>query len=200
MQSIAALTTTFTPASSCLGDTNIWLVYDVEFRNCFLTNSFCSYYFLQGPLSTSACLPPSYGGSENTFYYPGICPSGYTSACTSVQSLGTYSVTVQICCPIRFVFLPPHLYNRNYVHPLVNTASGFQCQSNRNLYWQTTLGCFAPFRTLETIYVTATQSNMHTTALTTATVGKNDAVNAYAIAIQISVPSTTKANLPRFLS
>jgi hypothetical protein len=110
--SIEALTTTFTPASSCLGNTNIWLINLLEICP---NSSPCPYYFLQGPPSTSDCLPQSYGGSEYSFYYPGICPSGYTSACTSIKSLGTYTVTVQICCPTRFVFLLPLLF-RNYVY------------------------------------------------------------------------------------
>jgi hypothetical protein len=103
--SIAPLPTTFTPASSCLGDNNIWQIF---FESDL-------YYFMQGPPSdlNLGCLPPSYGDSEYTFYYPGICPSGYTAACTSVKSLGTYTATVQICCPTRLVFPLPSTF-RNY--------------------------------------------------------------------------------------
>jgi hypothetical protein len=66
---------------------------------------------MQGPPSTSGCLPPGYG--ENTIYYQSVCPLGYTKACTSLQTVlettsvlefGTYTLmTVQICCPTRFV-------------------------------------------------------------------------------------------------
>lgn len=118
--SIPALPTTFTPASSCLSNTNIWLVYHDNKFNCFSSYA-CPYYFLQGPLDTSDCLPPNYEDSEDTFYSPGICPSGYTSACTSAQSLGTYAVTVQICCPTGFVFLLPLIFlisDRNYAYSL----------------------------------------------------------------------------------
>jgi hypothetical protein len=102
--SIPALPATFTPASSCLGNTNIWLVYHSNKYNCFSSYT-CPYYFLQGPLSTSDCLQPSYEDLEDTFCSSRICPSGYTSACTSTHSLGTHAVTVQICCPTGFVFL-----------------------------------------------------------------------------------------------
>ena len=104
--SVAALTTTFTPAPSCLGNSNIWQIH--YGTNC----AACPYYFLQGPPSTSDCLPPSYAGSEYTFYYPGICPSGYTSACTSVKSLGSYTATVEICCPAGLVPLFPFFFKK----------------------------------------------------------------------------------------
>jgi hypothetical protein len=183
-----ALTTTFTPASSCLGGSNIWQIY----LDCPYSCS--STYFLQGPPSTyaSGCLPPSYQGSEYTFYYPGICPSCYTSACTSVKSLGTYTVTVQICCPTRFVFLLLHNF-RNYVYTLVSIAGRFQCHSTGA--WQKTLGCVGSPFTADIIPVTASQDG--TTSLTAVRVNTlTDSVNAYAIAIQIPVLSTNnKVNL-----
>src|ERR1700735_992507 len=99
--SFLPLTTTFTPPSSCLGTNNIWnIIYSPSFD-----------YFVQGPPSTyrSDCLPsgykvPSSGDSDFTFYSPGICPSGYTSACPSTKTFGPSTVTVQICCPPGFVF------------------------------------------------------------------------------------------------
>ncbi|KAN0075868.1 hypothetical protein V8E54_007138 [Elaphomyces granulatus] len=159
---LEALTTTFTPARSCLGDSNIWQLPYLQ-----------AVYYLQGPpsISYSGCLPPSYRGSEFTFYYPGICPSGYTSACTSVKSLGTYTVTVQICCP----------------------TSGFQCQSQLSYYWQTTLGCFTPFNAHGILSVTVSTAGIIT--VSAVTVDTTDAVNAYAIAIQTSVLSTNKGIL-----
>jgi hypothetical protein len=156
------------------------------------------YLFLARAPSTyaSGCLPPSYQGSEYTFYYPGICPSGYTSACTSVKILGTYTVTVQICCPTRFVFLLLHNF-RNYVYTLVSIAGRFQCQSTGASLrdWQKTLGCIGSPFTTDIIPVTASQDG--TTSLTAVRVNTlTDSVNAYAIAIQISVLSTNnKVNL-----
>jgi hypothetical protein len=82
---------------------------------------------------------------------------------------------------------------------VVNTASGFQCRSNPSSYWQMTLGCFTPFTTAEFIPATATQQGVLTSEVLTVAVGTADAVNAYAIAIQISALST-KANLPKVLS
>jgi len=156
------LPTTFTPPSSCLASTNIWAITTATF--C-ATSTLCPYYLMQGPPTTDSCLPPSYGG-EFSFYLPGECPSGYTSACTSVKSLGAYTVTVSICCP----------------------AGGFQCQSNPSLEWQTTLGCFTPFTRTETLTVIGSQTG--TTSINTVTVSSQDAANAYAIAIQIPGPTT----------
>jgi hypothetical protein len=161
--SLVPLTTTFTPSSSCLASDNIWEI--------FISTS--TAYFLQGPPSTSDCLPsgyevPSYGdsGLGFTFYFPGICPSGYTAACTSTNGLGPYTVTMQMCCP-----------------------SSFQCQFSPILEWQTTLGCFNPFTATETITVIASESG--TTSTTSASINPSGAVNAYAIAIAIRNPGSS---------
>jgi hypothetical protein len=114
--SLVTLPTTFTPSSSCLASSNVW--------DIITTTTFCSTpchgYFLQGPPSTSDCLPLSYQESPSTFYLPGGqgCPPGYSSACVSTKSLGAYTVSLEICCP-RFVYPRPLVF-RNYVYPLAN--------------------------------------------------------------------------------
>ena len=205
---MTTLQTTFTPASSCLGSNNIWQIITM---NPCPTISLCSEYLLQGPPSTSDCLPPGYGG--NTIYYPGICPSGYSKACTSLQTVletttnvldvGIYTVmTVQICCPTRFVSSLPFVF-RGYIYPLVNTAS-FGCQSASDFDYKSTLGCFSPFgEGTEIIPVTVSQGS--TTTLGTVTQSSPGGVNAYTIqvAVQISNSGThpsTKANFPGMLS
>jgi hypothetical protein len=206
--STTSLPTTFTPASSCLGSNNIWNIILTTF--CPIPQE-CPEYLMQGPPSTSGCLPPGYG--ENVIYYPGICPSGYTTACTSIQTVletsstsvldfgAFYTVmTAQICCPTRFVFSLPFVF-RNHIYPLVNTAS-FVCNPKPGFDYQSSLGCFSPFTKPETIpvIVSATGATMRGT-ITQSSGG----VNAYTIqvAVQISnsgTHSSTKANFPGMLS
>lgn len=183
--SFVPLTTTFTPASSCLGSNNIWqIIYTTP---CSSAREICSeFYYIQGPPSTSDCLPSSYQApgdpvSGFTFYYPGICPSGYEIACSSTKSLGPYTATAQICCPSRFVS-PLRLVVRNYAYPKL--ANSFECQSSPSLEWQTTLGCYTPFTITTTIAVTVSETGATTTAL----VSPNGAVNAYAIAVATQNP------------
>jgi hypothetical protein len=173
----------------------------------------CPEYLMQGPPSTSGCLPPSYG--ENVIYYPGICPSGYTKACTSIQTVletfstsvldpGAYYMTVmtaEICCPTRFVFSLPFVF-RNHIYPLVNIAS-FVCIGKPGFDYQSSLGCFSPFTKPETIPVIVSATG--TTMLGTITQSSGGGVNAYTIqvAVQISnsgTHSSTKANFPGMLS
>jgi len=161
--SLVTLPTTFTPSSSCLASSNVW--------DIITTITFCStpcHYFLQGPPSTSDCLPLSYQESPSTFYLPGGqgCPPGYSSACVSTKSLGAYTVSLSICCP-----------------------SNFQCQSSPSLLWQTTLGCFSPFPQ-ETTTMTVIASQTGTTSTNVVTETSGGAVNAYAIAIKIPDPTT----------
>jgi hypothetical protein len=172
--SLVPLTTTFTPSSSCLGTNNIWWQI-VSTSPCATT--MCSFgYFVQGPPSTSDCLPssyqvPNYGNPESgfTFYYPGTCPSGYIAACTSTKSLGPYTATLQMCCP-----------------------SGFKCQTIATLEWQTTLGCFSPFTATTTIGVTLSSEAGFTS--TTFLAPSGGAVNGYAIAIAIATQNPGFSN------
>jgi hypothetical protein len=85
-----------------------------------------------------------------------------------------------------------------HVDPFAKTASGFQCESGGivEYSWEKTLDCVTRF-TKGTISVTASKSG--TMVPTTVTVVSTDAMNAYAIAIQIA-DFSTKASLPRMLS
>ncbi|KAI6081495.1 hypothetical protein F4821DRAFT_249206 [Hypoxylon rubiginosum] len=90
MTNLGPLTTVFTPngtdcTSTFLGenDTNTWIEYGAG-----------------GYLST-ACLPSGFRASEAYYYSPGICPSGYTSACHTlhVSAGGSVTETEATCCP-----------------------------------------------------------------------------------------------------
>src|SRR3569833_350492 len=52
-----------------------------------------------GPFSTGACLPSSYDNPRSNFYSPGICPSGFTPACSWTTALGSATETAVTCCP-----------------------------------------------------------------------------------------------------
>jgi hypothetical protein len=81
---VGSLTTTFSPLPSCLTD-----LYRFVESNLL--------YVQLGPTSTSDCLPSSF--APTGYYSPGICPSGYTQACSGVASSGTLAETRATCCP-----------------------------------------------------------------------------------------------------
>ncbi|KAH7176423.1 hypothetical protein EDB81DRAFT_897757 [Dactylonectria macrodidyma] len=86
--SVGSLTTTFTPAASCLSSlTNIY------------AESFGAMY--GGPLTRDDCFPAHYEDARTNYYSPGICPDGYTTACSSITPAGEGGAieTVVTCCP-----------------------------------------------------------------------------------------------------
>ena len=89
--SLGELTTTFIPPSSCIS----------SFSNVYIVGSLR--YVAGGPVSTDGCFPSNYNDAQNNYYSPGICPARYTSACSSINSIGALTETAVICCP-TFVF------------------------------------------------------------------------------------------------
>ncbi|KAI1366215.1 hypothetical protein F5Y08DRAFT_337796 [Xylaria arbuscula] len=89
MTNLGPLTTTFTPqgpdcSSTFLGrdSTNQWLQYGI------------------GGSSSSACYPDDFRPLDVYYYSPGICPSGYTTACTAQVALSGNKFEDQYtCCP-----------------------------------------------------------------------------------------------------
>ncbi|KAI0804928.1 hypothetical protein GGR55DRAFT_657758 [Xylaria sp. FL0064] len=92
MTNLGPLTTTFTPqgpdcASTFLGrvSDNVWVQYGV------------------GASPSSACYPSSFIPYEPYYYSPGICPSGYTAACTAQISVSSDVSAKQLtCCPTSY--------------------------------------------------------------------------------------------------
>jgi hypothetical protein len=80
----APLTTTFTPVPSCT--TNFYTLP--------------IYYSIGGPLA-SQCFPSGWV-STSQYFSPGICPNGYTQACSSLSISGTDVETQATCCPRYF--------------------------------------------------------------------------------------------------
>lgn len=115
MASIGALTTTFTAPASCASSTGINIV------GC---GSGCVWW-AEGPLDAPDCYPSSYNPSLSHYYSPGVCPSGYTPACTSKNTAGRVTETVQTCCP---------------------TALGYSYRCVQPTWsWQSSLGCTVYF-------------------------------------------------------
>lgn len=91
MSNAGPLTTTFTAPSSCATATGLYQIWPESDR----------YYYEQGPLGSRAeCFPSGYNASPSQHYSPGLCPSGYTPACSSTDVIsGKTTETAYTCCP-----------------------------------------------------------------------------------------------------
>lgn len=58
-----------------------------------------SLFLVQGPVPTKDCFPSNYNPAPDAYYSPGVCPVGFTVACSSINAIGTVSETIQTCCP-----------------------------------------------------------------------------------------------------
>lgn len=86
---MSALTTTFTRPASCT-QTGI-MYFPIDERR---------YFLLQGePAVSTECYPSGYSPERTAFYSPGICPSGYTTACSALETSETVTETLYTCCP-----------------------------------------------------------------------------------------------------
>ena len=72
---------TFTPPPECLSNTYRY-----------------GHNQLVGPM-TSTCYPSGWTNASTTYYSPGVCPSGYTTACITGNTAGSVTETVATCCP-----------------------------------------------------------------------------------------------------
>lgn len=95
MSSVGSLTTSFSPLPSCLTD-----YYRINASiSTTMNGQISTYAYLQrGPTSTSDCVPSGFAPT-GVYYSPGICPSGYTQACSNVVTAGTVTETQATCCP-----------------------------------------------------------------------------------------------------
>jgi hypothetical protein len=83
------LTTTFTPSPSCLSD----------------YYTFSNGEFSLGPPQTSDCLPSGWQPTSQ-YFSPGLCPSGYLIACSTVVSIDALTETQATCCPTSYICAP----------------------------------------------------------------------------------------------
>lgn len=66
-----------------------------------------SFYLLQGPPEQTTCYPSGYSkavtGTAEPYYSPALCPTGFTAACQSTNTVTgegkTAEETVVTCCP-----------------------------------------------------------------------------------------------------
>ncbi|KAE9377936.1 hypothetical protein N431DRAFT_461505 [Stipitochalara longipes BDJ] len=85
---MSALTTTFTPAPSCTTD-----LYTVTSG---------TYYSIGGPsASISQCFPSGWQ-SLSQYFSPGVCPQGYTQACSDLSGSDVVTETRATCCPLNY--------------------------------------------------------------------------------------------------
>lgn len=87
MSNLGPLTTTYIEsASNC--------------NSIFLANNNALIHGTVWPSQQASCLPSSYIGLEGFYYSPGICPSGYSYACSSSFGDGAGNNGIQAtCCP-----------------------------------------------------------------------------------------------------
>ncbi|KAI1381300.1 hypothetical protein F4677DRAFT_402637 [Hypoxylon crocopeplum] len=102
MTDLGPLTTTFTPADNCKAVIS-GIVYTQTLDD---GNTTTHKYHSLGPSATSSCYPPGFQAPSG-FYSPGICPSGWVSACGSVETIGSATETRATCCPIGYACMPP---------------------------------------------------------------------------------------------
>ncbi|KAI0121887.1 hypothetical protein F4814DRAFT_457776 [Daldinia grandis] len=88
MSNLGALTTAYQPAATDCQSIHLGSTTGMEFLQ-------------QGTIS--GCLPSNFQPENNYYYSPGVCPRGYTYACTADVIPRTSSVTAATCCPSNYV-------------------------------------------------------------------------------------------------
>ncbi|KAH6714058.1 hypothetical protein BKA61DRAFT_55400 [Leptodontidium sp. MPI-SDFR-AT-0119] len=108
-----ALTTTFTPSPSCLS-----YLYATSGTN----NNNQPYVVvnLGPPTDYSTCFPSGWATNSMSYFSPGICPYGYTSACSTLGFLPTITSgeTTVICCPSGYTcgtWPPPWVCTSSFI-------------------------------------------------------------------------------------
>lgn len=101
MAGLGPLTTTFTPASGC----NSVISGIVFTQTLDGGNTTTHKYHSLGLSATSECYPPGFEVNSNAYYSPGICPSGWQSACGRQEAIGgSITETRVTCCPTYALF------------------------------------------------------------------------------------------------
>ncbi|KAI0432462.1 hypothetical protein F5Y09DRAFT_329661 [Xylaria sp. FL1042] len=161
--SYPSLTTSWTPASSCLSSTGYWYVVygpSVAFSNMFGMPSVTDLGRKSSP--AGGCVPPSYTLSV-PYLTDGGCPPHYFGACSTVTSYGGQLARYIMCCP---------------------RASGwnFNCAAAVDPE-PAPYGCQATFTSGDTIIGSRTDLIAKTGQAETHTVAGDSGVNAWGIAL-----------------
>lgn len=106
MSNAGPLTTTFTAPASCATATGLYQIWSSSSssRSGDGEGATATYHYEQGPLaSLASCFPSGYDAAATgagAYYSPGLCPSGYTAACSSTGVVSaTATETAFTCCP-----------------------------------------------------------------------------------------------------
>ncbi|KAI0471187.1 hypothetical protein F4859DRAFT_484680 [Xylaria cf. heliscus] len=169
--SYPSLTTSWTPASSCVTSTGFWYVVyatDVVFSNMFGMPSVTN--LGQGSTPTGGCVPPSYTLSV-PYLTDGDCPTNYFRACSTGTSYAGQSADYVWCCP------SVKGWNFNCA-PATDTGAA-------------PYGCQASFDSGNIITGSRTDLIEHTGQAETHTVGGDHGVNAWGIALLSTSASST---------
>ncbi|KAK1772861.1 hypothetical protein QBC33DRAFT_32006 [Phialemonium atrogriseum] len=151
-----ALTTTFTPSSSCTVD-----IYQLPFEGLLCavgttSQEACVYYQLGPSTSSAACFPTGWAPSNQSYFSPGVCPAGYSTACSNIVSVGDLTETRATCCP-----------------------TGYACQKGSQWPWYYTDPCTRDYPgTVEVIYTSSAPGHYVTATKSGA------GVNAYGLEIR----------------
>ncbi|XXG97492.1 hypothetical protein Hte_003796 [Hypoxylon texense] len=99
MAGLGPLTTTFTPASGCNS-----VISGIVFTQTLDDGNTTTHkYHSLGLSATSECYPPAFEVNSNAYYSPGICPSGWRSACGTLEAIGgSVTETRVTCCPTGY--------------------------------------------------------------------------------------------------
>ncbi|KAI1459830.1 hypothetical protein F4805DRAFT_418830 [Annulohypoxylon moriforme] len=150
---LGPLTTTFVPPTPCASEASrIYQVPDDDLK-----------FWAQGPVDLGNCWPSGYLTSNNLYYSPGICPSGYQPACNNSNVIGASTETIQTCCPV---------------------ALSYTCQSEGHPGWGDCYWNLPSTWTLTSVYII---SDDQTTIVPNVT-GITGAINA--LGIQVRFQST----------
>ncbi|ESZ95604.1 hypothetical protein SBOR_4000 [Sclerotinia borealis F-4128] len=128
---VGPLTTTYTPPGS-------------DCSQIFWAQNPLHQWLAQGGIGSgsSTCMPSGYRRQTAYYYSPGICPTGYSAACSSFSTGSSLSKTVATCCP-----------------------TGYTCFANRpadEIY-----GCTSYFSDNETLSINSVSFDTVTAASTT---------------------------------
>ncbi|KAH8647670.1 hypothetical protein BX600DRAFT_475705 [Xylariales sp. PMI_506] len=171
---VGPLTTTFTPPSTC--NINVYnTVSTAEVCGPSSNVHACQYYQLGDQASTSVCLPSGWDPLSVAYFSPGICPDGYTTACSSTVSTSGTVETHATCCP-----------------------TGYLCQTSVEFDWYSTDICYWPVPSTVTFVYTQDVIGVGPETIT-ATGGGLAAINAYGVNIRWKaadfVSTTTSTSL-----
>lgn len=157
MSNAGPLTTTFTAPPSCATATGLYQIWSEA----------DSYYYEQGPLlSRTDCYPSGYDASPSQYYSPGLCPTGYTAACSSTDVLSkSVTETAYTCCP---------------------TAADYTCAGATNTLasGQPFLGCTTIFEQALVLAGVTVISDGNTDLLQSKTEGAGSGLGANSIAVR----------------